>query len=164
VKLKLQLPIAAIEQSKVQGSVTLAGNDIQVTPDSPLLSRARGVVTFNENGFALAAAQARALGGEVRLDGGSRGQPGVPLAAGSDATIALRAQGTATAEGLRQAKELGFVSRLARDASGGAAYQLHLAFRRGVPEITVTSTLQGLALNLPPPLSNGARLSAPRLA
>jgi len=161
VKLKLQLPIATIEQSKVQGSVTLAGNDIQITPDSPLLARARGVVTFNENGFALAAAQALALGGEVRLEGGSRGQPGVPLPAGSDATIALRAQGTATAEGLRQAKELGFVSRLARDASGGAAYQLHLAFRRGVPEITVTSTLQGLALNLPPPLSKPADVALP---
>ncbi len=156
VKLKLQLPIATIEQSKVQGSVTLAGNDIQITPDSPMLARARGVVTFNENGFALAGAQARALGGEVRLDGGSRGQPGVSLPAGSDATIALRAQGTATAEGLRQARELGFVSRLAREASGSAAYQLHLAFRRGTPEITVTSTLQGLALNLPAPLAKPA--------
>ncbi|HEY0887632.1 MAG TPA: DUF3971 domain-containing protein, partial [Ramlibacter sp.] len=83
VKLKLQLPIAALEQSKVQGSVTLAGNDIQITPDSPLLARSRGVVTFNENGFAVAGAQARALGGDVRLDGGSRGQPGVPLPAGS---------------------------------------------------------------------------------
>ncbi|HEY0884403.1 MAG TPA: AsmA-like C-terminal region-containing protein, partial [Ramlibacter sp.] len=102
-----------------------------------------------------------ALGGDVRLDGGSRGQPGVPLPAGSDATIALRAQGTATAEGLRQAKELGFVSRLAREASGGAAYQLNLAFRRGIPEITVTSTLQGLALNLPPPLSKPADSTLP---
>ena len=161
VKLKLQLPIATLAQSRVQGSVTLAGNDIQITPDTPLLARARGVVTFNENGFALAGAQARALGGEVRLDGGSRGQPGVPLPAGSDATIALRAQGTATAEGLRQAKELGFVSRLARDASGGAAYQLNLLFRRGIPEITVTSTLQGLALNLPPPLAKPADSTLP---
>lgn len=161
VKLKLQLPVAAIAQSRVQGSVTLAGNDIQITPGTPLLARARGVVTFNESGFALAGAQARALGGDVRLDGGSRGQPGVPLPAGSDATVALRAQGTATAEGLRQAKELGFVSRLARDASGGAAYQLNLAFRRGIPEITVTSSLQGLALNLPPPLSKPADSTLP---
>jgi len=161
VKLKLVLPIAALAQSKVQGSVTLAGNDVQITPDSPLLARTRGVVTFNEAGFALAGAQARALGGDVRLDGGSRGQPGVLLPANSDATIALRAQGTATAEGLRQARELGFVSRLARDATGGAAYQLQLAFRRGIPEITVTSTLQGLALNLPPPLAKVADAALP---
>ena len=161
VKLKLALPVATIDQSKVQGSVTLAGSDIQITPDSPLLTRARGMVTFNEAGFALAGAQARALGGDVRLDGGSRGQPGVSLPPGSDASIALRAQGTATAEGLRQARELGFVSRLARDASGGAAYQLQLAFRRGVPEITVTSTLQGLALTLPPPLAKAADAALP---
>ncbi len=75
---------------------------------------------------------------------------------GPDATIALRAQGTATAEGLRQARELGFVSRLARDASGGAAYNLGIVFRRGVPEVTVTSNLQGLALNLPAPLAKPA--------
>jgi uncharacterized protein (TIGR02099 family) len=161
VKLQLQLPIARLGQSKVQGSVTLAGNDVQITPDSPMLSRARGVVSFNESGFALSNAQARALGGDVRLDGGSRGQPGAGVPAGGDATIQLRAQGTASAEGLRQAKELGFVSRIARDATGSAAYQLVLAFRRGIPEITVTSSLQGLALSLPAPLNKAADTPLP---
>ncbi len=156
VRLKLTLPIASIDHSKVQGSVTLSGNDIQITPDSPLLARSRGVVNFTESGFALVGTQARALGGDVRVEGGSRGVASIPLPPGSDATILLRAQGMATAEGLRQAKELGFVSRLARDASGGAAYSLAIAFRRGVPEITVTSNLQGLALNLPVPLAKPA--------
>jgi uncharacterized protein (TIGR02099 family) len=161
VKLQLQLPIAKIEQSKVQGSVTLAGNDVQLTPDSPLLARARGVVNFNEAGFALVNAQARALGGDVKLEGGSRGQPGAGVPAGSDVAIQLRAQGVATAEGLRQAKELGFVSRLARDASGAAGYQLVLAFRRGMPEISVTSSLQGLALALPAPMNKTADSALP---
>jgi uncharacterized protein (TIGR02099 family) len=161
VKLQLQLPIAKLEQSKVQGSVALAGNDVQITPDSPMLSRARGVVNFNEAGFALVNTQARALGGDVRLEGGSRGQPGTGVPAGADAAIQLRAQGTFTADGLRQAKELGFVSRLARDASGAAAYQLSLSFRRGVPEISLTSSLQGLALALPAPLNKAADAALP---
>ncbi len=42
LELKLQLPVRQIAQSRVQGTVTLAGNDLQVTPDSPQLSRARG--------------------------------------------------------------------------------------------------------------------------
>ncbi|HKB52570.1 MAG TPA: YhdP family protein [Ramlibacter sp.] len=156
IKLRLHLPIAAIQQSKVQGSVTLAGNDIQMSPDAPLLARSRGVVNFSDTGFSIVGGQARTLGGDVRLEGGSRGQPGVGVPANSDVAVLVRAQGTATSDGLRQAQELGFVSRLARHTSGAAAYQLMLAFRRGVPEVTVTSNLQGLALNLPPPLAKPA--------
>jgi uncharacterized protein (TIGR02099 family) len=161
VRLKLELPVAALSKSRVQGSIVLAGNDIQLTPDSPVLARARGTVAFSERGFSLSGAQARALGGDVRLEGGSRGMPGVAVPAGSDATIFLRAQGTASAEGLRQARELGFLSRLARDTSGSAAYNLTVAFRRGVPEVAVTSDLQGLALNLPPPLNKAAETALP---
>ena len=73
----------------------------------------------------------------------------------------VRAQGTATAEGLRQASELGFLSRLARDATGSAAYNVNLSFRRGTPEIAVTSNLQGLALNLPAPLAKPAEAVLP---
>lgn len=156
VRLKLELPVAALEKSRVQGSVTLSGNDIQITPDSPLLARSTGAVTFSERGFALVGTRARALGGEVRLEGGTRGVAAAAPAAGGDAGVFLRAQGNATAEGLRQARELGFVSRVARDAAGSAAYNLTLAFRRNVPEISVTSNLQGLALNLPAPLAKAA--------
>jgi uncharacterized protein (TIGR02099 family) len=161
VRLALDLPIAAIEKSAVRGTVTLAGNDVQITPDSPMLSRARGAVAFNERGFALLGAQAKALGGDVRLEGGSRALITTPLPGPPDAGIVLRATGTATAEGLRQAREIGFVSRLARDAAGAAAYNVQLAFRHGVAEVAVTSNLQGLALNLPPPLAKTADAALP---
>ena len=76
--------------------------------------------------------------------------------------MVLRAQGTATAEGLRQAKELGFVSR----AGQGRQRQRRLRrwrcrSARGVPEISLTSNLQGLALNLPPPLAKTAEAVLP---
>lgn len=155
VKLKLDLPVAQIAQSQVQGTVTLPGNELQVTPDSPTLGRVRGAVTFSESGFLLVGVQARALGGDARLDGGLR-------AAGTDpGVVYLRAQGTATAEGLRQARELGFLSRLARDMEGATGYTLALTVRRGIPEILVTSTLQGLALNLPAPLNKAAEAALP---
>ncbi|HSH89717.1 MAG TPA: YhdP family protein, partial [Ramlibacter sp.] len=156
VKLKLELPIATITKSRVQGSVTLAGNDIQVTPDSPILSRSRGVVAFSERGFTVSGAQARALGGDVKVEGGSRA-----VAGPGDPTIVLRAQGVATAEGLRAAKELGFASRMAKDMAGAAAYNLTLSFRQGTPEIAVSSNLQGLALNLPAPLQKAADTALP---
>ena len=157
VRLQLELPVANIDSSRVRGSVTLAGNDVQISPDIPQLARARGVVNFNETGFTLAGVQARALGGDVRLEGGSHS-----VAAGSsEPSVTLRAQGTASAEGLRQARELGLLSRIARDASGSAGYSATLALRRGFPEVTVTSSLQGMALNLPPPLNKAADQALP---
>lgn len=151
VDLALVLPVAQLSRSQVRGTVTLAGNDVQITPDSPLLARARGAVQFNEQGFQLAGVQARALGGDVRLEGGTRAG-----AAGEAPWVQLRAQGTVTADGLRQARELGAAARLARDFSGATGYQLTLGFRRKQPELLVTSNLQGMALNLPAPLNKPA--------
>jgi uncharacterized protein (TIGR02099 family) len=156
VDLRLVLPLSDPSRSQVQGTVTLAANDVQVTPDSPLLTRARGVVQFSDKGFQLAGVQARALGGDVRLEGGTR-----PAAGGEPATVLLRGQGTVTADGLRQAHELGFVSRLARDFTGSTGYQLALAFRRGTPELQITSSLQGMAVNLPAPLNKPADSTLP---
>ncbi len=156
VKLRLLLPIGELEKSRVQGTVTLAGNDLQFSPQSPVLLQSRGQIVFSEKGFALRDASARAFGGDIRIEGGSR-----PTSNANDVTVGLRAQGTLTAEGLRQAKELGYVSRLAVQASGSAAYVASLNFRRGVPEISVSSNLQGLALNLPQPLVKTAEALLP---
>ncbi|MBI5279932.1 MAG: TIGR02099 family protein [Burkholderiales bacterium] len=161
VKLQLSLPIQRMERSTVLGTVTLANNDLQVTPDSPLLTRARGSIVFNERGFQLVGAQARALGGDVRIEGGTRAAFPAAAVPVSDAPIVLRAQGTATAEGLRQATELGFVSRVARDMTGSTPYSMVLGVRSGTPELLVTSSLQGLAVQLPAPFGKAADTQMP---
>ncbi|WP_119964291.1 YhdP family protein [Simplicispira lacusdiani] len=159
LRLRLSLPISEIHQSRVQGSLSLAGNEVRIRPDTPALSRVRGTVQFSETGFSLSGVQARALGGDVRLEGGMRALPaGAPP---SEALLQLRAQGTATAEGLRQAHELGLLANLVRKASGSAPYAFTLALRRGVPELQVSSSLQGLALALPAPLGKSAESSMP---
>ncbi len=161
LQLHLQLPISRIEQSKVQGSLAFAGNELRITPDTPLLARTQGKVQFSETGFSLAGVQARALGGELRLEGGMRPAPNAGGESPIQSTIQLRAQGTATALGLQQARELGWVAQLARHASGSAAYSLNLNVRRGVPELLLSSNLQGLALALPAPLAKAAQTSLP---
>ena len=157
-RFRLNLPINAIETSKVDGSVTLPGNDVRFAPEAPQLAQLKGLVSVTERGFAVAGAQARVLGGEIRIDGGTR-------AAASPAegklNVAFKAQGTLTAEALRQAKELGFASRLAEHASGAAAYTASVLFRRGIPEVTVSSSLQGMALNFPAPLAKTAEAVLP---
>ncbi|MDP3139893.1 MAG: YhdP family protein [Burkholderiaceae bacterium] len=154
-RLRLNIPISAVERSRVLGTVTLGGNDVQISPGTPVLARARGQVIFSESGFSVPAVQARIFGGDARIEGGSRatGQ------AASEPAVVLRAQGVASAEGLRQARDLGFLARMAGHASGSAAYAATLSIRRGTPEIVVTSNLQGMALNLPQPLSKAADTS-----
>jgi uncharacterized protein (TIGR02099 family) len=156
-RVRLNLPLATLEQSRVQGSVTLAGNDLRMTPDTPQLGKARGLVSFSDSGFQITGGQARMLGGDVRLEGGTRpASPGVAAAGPEPPQVLLRAQGTVSAEGLRQATELGFFARLARHATGSTAFTGTLGFRGEASELIFSSNLQGLGLNLPPPLGKAA--------
>ena len=152
-KLKLTLPLAQLEKTQVQGSVALAGNDFLFSPGVPRLSRVRGQLAYTESGFSLAGVQARALGGDVRIDGGMAFGA---AASARTAPTGLRLQGQATAEGLRQASELGLAARLAQFSTGSAAYSATLGLRGGVPELSVSSSLSGLALNLPEPFTKSA--------
>jgi len=83
-----------------------------------------------------------------------------PGPGGGPPRIAFQGQGTASAQGLAQGG-LGAVSRLFEQASGSAAYAAQLGFRGGVPELLVTSNLQGMAIALPAPLGKGADASLP---
>ncbi|SFV01609.1 TIGR02099 family protein [Polaromonas sp. YR568] len=160
-RFRLKLPIHSIDKSNVDGTVTLSGNDVQFAPAVPTLARLRGVVTVSERGFSVAGGQARLLGGDIRFDGGMRSQPRAPGSVETETVASFKGQGTVTAEGLRQAKELGPLARMAQNASGSAPYTATLGFRRGQPEVTISSSLQGMALNLPAPLVKTAESALP---
>jgi uncharacterized protein YhdP len=68
----------------------------------------------------------------------------------------LKITGRLTAEGLRQANELGFISRLALRANGRTAYEARVGIRRGQLELLITSDLKGMSMNLPAPLNKPA--------
>src|SRR5262249_14902541 len=87
-----------------------------------------------------------ALGGDVRFEGGQQ----------SDGAVRFSAQGTASAEGLRRAPELGLPSRLATQLNGQTPYKLNLGFQYGQTDWLVTSNLVGIALDVPAPLRKPA--------
>ncbi len=163
LQLNLRLPIDDLEKSTVRGGVTLTRSDVRMTPDTPALTHARGVVQFSDSGFSLKDVHAQALGGAVQLEGGLQVLPANATAQtiASTSALQMRGQGTASAEGLRQAHELGFLAQLAEHASGTTPYTLALTMRRGVPEIAVTTSLQGLAVSLPAPLGKAADSALP---
>ncbi|QNK70134.1 YhdP family protein [Variovorax sp. PAMC26660] len=153
-KLHLELPLAAMDNAKVQASVTLADNELQVVPEAPSLTQAKGTLNFTETGFSLAGVQARLLGGDIRIEGKGR-------FSGPNREVALKAQGTATADGLRGAREIEWLSRLAGKASGSTPFAATFSVRDGAPEFSLTSSLQGMALQLPPPLVKTAEEQMP---
>jgi uncharacterized protein (TIGR02099 family) len=156
-RFKLSIPLDHMDKSTVQGNVNLPGNDFQFGPGVPRLTRARGVLAFSESGFTVPGIQARALGGEVRVDGGMSvlNATSVPPIAHNTPT-ALRLQGVASAEGLRQAQELGPLARLAPYLSGSAPFVVTVSLRAGFPELQISSPLTGMAVTLPEPFSKPA--------
>jgi uncharacterized protein (TIGR02099 family) len=151
LRLALAIPLTNVDRSTVKGSITLAGNDVRITPDTPLLGAAKARVDFTHKGFAIVGGSARVLGGDATFDGTL--QP--------DGSTRISGQGMVTAEGLRRAPELGALSRLAGSLGGQASYRMTLAFARGHPELGITSNLVGLASDLPPPLRKAADAPLP---
>ncbi|MBN9329053.1 MAG: TIGR02099 family protein [Comamonas sp. SCN 67-35] len=157
LRLQLRLPIEAMAKSQVQGRITLSGNEVRVAREAPALTQTRGVVKFSERGFELEQVRAQALGGEVQLSGGLR-----PQVKGAVPQLRIQADGAATAEGLRQAAAGDrTLAALAARSHGASRYALTLGVREGVPELLVTTDLQGMALDLPAPLAKPADQALP---
>ena len=154
-QLKLELPLENMDKTKVQASVVLGGNDLQLAPEAPVIGQAHGSLSFTESGFQLHGVQGRLAGGDTRVEGRGR------YASGSPSEMSFRAQGTLTADGLRAMREVDWLPRLAAKAGGGTAYAATLSLRDGTPEFSVTSNLQGLSLDLPAPLAKPADTTMP---
>lgn len=142
LRLALNIPLTHTEQTTVRGTVQLAGNDLAMTPDVPLLAGTRGRVDFTESGFSVSNASARAVGGTLNFEGAQ--QP--------DGSVRFTGTGLATAEGLRRTAEMPWLASLARPMTGQTGYRLQLGFVHGQPDVVVTSHLAGLGLKLPAPL------------
>ena len=147
-RLRLDIPLLRAQDTRLQGSVQLGGNDIQLHPHMPLLGKAKGTVQFSDSDFSLQGVQVRMLGGTSRLEGGLR-SAAVPA---GEPRLLIRAQGQISADGLRTARNLHPLDDLARQARGQTSYNATLGWRDGQPELNLRSSLEGLELNLPAPL------------
>jgi uncharacterized protein (TIGR02099 family) len=155
-KLSLTLPLDELDKTQLQGSVSFSDNALQVIPGTPVLNRTRGALQFSDSGFTLNGVQAQLLGGDATLAGGLSF-----VAQEGQSPLQLKIAGQLTAEGLRQARELGLVSRLAQRATGKTNYSATLGLRRGHPDLLITSDLAGMALGLPAPLNKVASAKMP---
>jgi uncharacterized protein (TIGR02099 family) len=152
LQLGIRVPLDDAAHSAVRGALVLAGNDVRLAPSLPPLAAARGRVEFTHEGFTLRGAAARALGGDVTIDGGL----------GRDGVLRIAARGTARADGLRASTEIPALARVASWLDGEAPYRVQIESRGGqAPAIEVASDLVGMAVRLPAPLGKSAADALP---
>ncbi len=164
----MNLPIAQMDKASVDGQVKLIGNEIQITPDTPVLKKVTGQVIFNEYGFLIQTAKANLLGGEVEFSGGSSAlinrnlksaKPAINTTKNSSPEVMIKGKGTINAQALATTPELGVVAQVAKYLSGSTPYQLSLHINKGQPELIINSNLIGIASALPAPFNKTAETS-----
>ncbi len=147
LKLHLDLALRDMAKSKVAGEFHFSGNTVTIDPRLPPIERASGRVSFTESSLALTDVRGQLLGGELRLSGGSRGGAGV----------LITAEGRASIDGLRALVDHPWRRRL----SGATRYTVAVAVKEGRAQLTLDSTLEGVASTLPAPLNKAASEALP---
>ena len=149
--LKLRMPLTHMLDSKVLGSLQLAGNDVVLFPELPPIQAALGKIEFNEHGVNLNGVGASFLGGPLALTGGSQ----------RDNSIAIRLAGAVSADGVRKQYAAPQMQPVVDKLSGAARYSGLITFKDHQLKIDVESALAGMGLDFPVPLNKAPADSLP---
>ncbi len=140
--LKLDVPIADTDKTKVQGRYQFAANRLDFGGNIPLLTQAGGRVDFSDTSLKISDANARSLGGAVKLSGSNDASGNLKLDLSGDAQMAEVVQR--------------FTRLQSKRFSGNVSYQGDLAVRRDRYEFSLRSPLTLARIDLPVPLGKSA--------
>jgi uncharacterized protein (TIGR02099 family) len=149
--LKLHMPLQHMEETKVQGTLQFAGNEVGLMNGLPPLAATGGKLDFNERGVTIGGIRANFLGGPVVVSGGTQ----------KDGSIFVKADGTVTAAGLRKAFGSPATQRIVERLTGNSRFSVAVSVKKKRSEITVDSNLLGLGLDFPAPLRKAASETMP---
>lgn len=149
--LKLKLPLNEMLESKVQGLLKFADNNVILQNAMPSMTQANGQLAFNEKGLTLNGIKANFLGGPLTVTGGTQ----------KDGNILIKADGTLSAAGLRKTYPAPAMQKLIDKISGSTRYGTTISVKNKRVEIVVDSTLRGLGLDFPAPLRKAANDALP---
>ncbi|MBM5575496.1 YhdP family protein [Deefgea sp. CFH1-16] len=143
--LKLDMPMMDIDHTKVSGRYRFKQNQLRFGGAIPVLNAATGEVEFSESAIKVPYAQAKALGGTVKLLGSNDVNGALVLNLTGDAAMGQ----IATA----------YLPALQTQISGQSQYQAQLKVAPKQFDLSVSSDLQGAKVNLPAPLGKNAAQS-----
>jgi len=147
VPLALQVRLDADQAPGVKGRVNFSGNTVSIGADVPALVNVRGVLEFSEQSVRTEQLKVQFLGGESLLRG-----------VWGEGAQSLQAEGAIAVAAL---KDLAGAKALL-PFTGQTRYKAQVALTkdRGY-EAVVSSTLEGLSVNLPAPLGKAAQSRTP---
>ena len=145
--LKLDLPLAKPETTRVQGEYTFASNSLQLPGGAPALSRLSGALGFTEAELRAPQLTADVLGGSARF-----------AVTSSGGRVHVAGQGSANLESLRS--EFPAVL-IAQRLSGTTDWQLSIDANGEASTGVIETSLRGATIDLPPPLAKAPAESVP---
>ncbi len=141
LKLRLDLPLARLGETRVDGRFRVAGNDLVFVEGMPPLRDIAGELRFTADRLEARQVRGAMLGAPMTLD-----------LVTENGGIALRATGSAAMRELRQHFGLAALT----DVTGVAPWSALLTVREGVADLRVESSLQGVSSSLPEPFNKTA--------
>jgi uncharacterized protein (TIGR02099 family) len=144
--LKFELPLdPANLKAKVAGELALADNQVR-WPGVPPMERVNARIGFTERGVAVRDGTLEALGGPAKVNVSSR-----------DGTLRITGAGRAQLAQVKDRYPMPLASRL----GGAGDWAIDLTAREGATTWTLTSSLDGVSIDLPEPLGKPAAGARP---
>lgn len=141
LSLQLSIPLHDVAATRFKGSYAVANGSL-AGPPIPTLSRINGKVDFTESTLRAQNVNAWVYGGPAQFS----------LSTGKDKVHLVTARGNLTDAGLREAFGPGIPDRL----SGTTDWTAEINIRQQQVDLTIRSSMAGMASNLPFPLAKAA--------
>ncbi len=146
--LKLNIPLRAERKIKLAGAFEFAGNTVVVHPEVPALEQASGRVEFTESSVWAKGVTGTVLGGPVSIKADTK----------RDSTVLIAVQGRVNTDNLRsQSAQPAWLQHVRGATDWHAAITTH----ERTSDVVLESSLEGLAVYLPPPLLKAAGEALP---
>jgi uncharacterized protein (TIGR02099 family) len=146
LRLRLDLPLYRMVDSRVDGRFRLAGNSLTYDADLPPLADINGELHFTGDVLEARKVRASMLGAPMTLD-----------VATEDGRVAVRAAGSMSVRALRQR----YGHPLFEHLSGSAPWTGTIRVKKRSAEVRIESTLQGISSSLPEPFNKTTADSLP---
>jgi uncharacterized protein (TIGR02099 family) len=146
LRLRLDLPLYRMIDSRVDGRFRLAGNGLTYDADMPPLADINGELHFTGDLLEAKKVRASMLGAPMTLD-----------VATEDGRVAVRAAGSMSVRSLRQQ----YGHPLFEHLSGSAPWTGAIRVKKRAAEVRIESTLQGISSSLPEPFNKTSTDSLP---
>ena len=142
LRMRLDLPLRDLKQTKVAGAYNVTNNRLLLDPAVPPFEQVTGRLEFDETGFNVPQATATFFGGPMSVNGAMQ----------RDGSIRMNLSGHVNPDTMRRAGGPQWLTHV----RGASDWRGAVTVRNKTMDLTVESTLQGIAINLPAPLGKAA--------